>query len=179
MTQSIFPLDKTFDVAAIFASMPGAFIDQKGLMYDQISITHAEGAESWFDSVGSLYDAKQGKYVRQTSDYTVLNQYFTGSYMEEVVNAVKEQAKEEGVKIGRVRLMQLDPKSCYSYHRDPEEFRYHIPLVTNPKCFFVNDMIIEQMPEIGRLYRFRTNDYHTAVNASFEHRVHMLFDTYK
>ena len=98
--------------------------------------------------------------------------------MEEVIERVREVASQDGVKIGRIRFMYLLPKTCYTLHVDLEEFRYHVPLVSNKRCFFVNADQVERMCGIGQLYRFRTREPHTAVNASTETRIHLVFDTY-
>jgi hypothetical protein len=178
MPKSITKLEALFDADAILKCMPSEIYSVEFVTDGQLSLTHKDGNPSWFDSSGSLYDAKLKIYTRKTSDFIVLNDFFTGTYVEEVINEIKRIAISDGVKTGRIRIMQLKPKTCYSYHLDPEEFRYHIPLMTNDKCFFVNDMKIEQMPEVGRLYKFQTHDYHTAVNASFENRLHLLVDTF-
>lgn len=179
MAQSITALANKFDASAIMAGMPSEIESTEFQLSGQLSITHAPGVPSWHDSTGSLYSTAAGKFTRQTKEYNELNSYFKNTYVEWVINEVQLVAAQDNVNIGRIRLMMLKPKTCYSYHWDPEEFRYHIPLITNAKCFFVNDMIIESMPTVGQLYRFRTNNYHTAVNASFESRYHLLFDTFK
>ena len=38
----------------------------------------------------------------------------------------------------RARLMKLKPRTNYTYHQDYTK-RFHIPLITNDKCFFVID----------------------------------------
>jgi hypothetical protein len=171
LANSVTLLDNTFHAKSIIRCLP--HINEL-----QIAITHSEGNPNWTDGVGSLYNSKLHMIDKWTNDYTVLNKYFVGTYLEQVVNEVNYVAATDGVKIGRIRLLTLEQKTCYSLHRDFEEFRYHIPLITNDKCFFVNNNIVEFMPEVGRLYRFKTKDLHTAVNASFEKRVHLVFDTY-
>jgi hypothetical protein len=147
--------------------------------YHQLSITSRQGHDL-FDGIGSLYDYSQQKFHSHTSEFTKLNHVFENTAVEQAYLFVKSIAeKEYGVRIGRVRLMRLLPKTCLSYHIDPEEFRFHIPLVTNNKCFFVVEDQVFRMSDPFWLYKFQTNTRHTAVNASFEIRDHIVFDTYR
>ena len=73
----------------------------------------------------------------------------------------------------RVRLMRLKSKTCYSYHQDQGK-RFHIPLITNENCFFVIDDKIKRYPANGNWYIIDTTKKHTAVNASWEDRIHLI-----
>ena len=73
----------------------------------------------------------------------------------------------------RVRLMNLKSKTCYSYHQDQGK-RFHIPLITNDNCFFVVDDKIVRYPADGNYYIVDTTKKHTAVNASWEDRIHLI-----
>ena len=168
-----------FDSQKLIATIPDVKLIPEFADHLQLSVTHSSQASTWFDSVGSLFDYTTKQFTRKTSDYTTLNQHFAGTYMEQVIAQVTEQAQQDGVKIGRIRFMYLLPKTCYTLHIDLEEFRYHIPLVSNKRCFFVNNDVVERMCSMGQLYRFRTKELHTAVNASTETRIHLVFDTYK
>jgi hypothetical protein len=147
----------------------------KFLIHNQLSLREST---DWFDGVGSLYDYDQKRLVGTTEQYSLPCKKLEGTYIESVISKVEEVAKQDGVKIGRIRVMRIEPKTCYSLHTDPEEFRYHIPLETNYQCFFVVGKEVVRMPTIGRLYRFKTRSEHTAVNASFTVRLHIVFDTY-
>jgi hypothetical protein len=144
----------------------------------QIALTHSKERQSWDDGVGSLYDYGENRVIGKTSDFTILNERLKGTYIETVIQEVEEQAAKDSVSLGRIRILKLLPKTCYSLHRDIEEFRYHIPLKSSPQCFFVSGDRVEYMTRLGGLYRFRTREPHTAVNASFEDRIHLVFDTY-
>lgn len=178
MIKSIIALPKKFDTRKIMSCFGNLSSIEGFEELNQLAIMHSTKSDSLFDGCGSLYDFKLRMFTNKTSDFTILNKMFVGTYIETVVDEVNKQAIIDGVNIGRVRILQLNPKTCYSLHQDPEEFRYHIPLITNDKCFFVNNDIIERMPMIGTLYKFRTKEMHTAVNASFEKRIHLVFDTY-
>lgn len=146
--------------------------------WKQIALTSKRGKDL-FDGVGSLYDHQKNEFVAQTEEFSVLNNVFAGTAVQNIIEVVKSIASENfGVKIGRIRMMRLEPKTCLSYHIDPDEFRFHIPLATNKKCFFVVDDLVFRMDEVASLYKFQTNLPHTAVNASLEVRDHLVFDTY-
>ena len=67
----------------------------------------------------------------------------------------------------------MSETSCYSYHKDPTK-RIHIPLITNDKCFMVIDDIVHRYPADGNYYISDTTKMHTAVNGSWEDRVHIV-----
>ena len=73
----------------------------------------------------------------------------------------------------RVRLMNLKSKTCYSYHQDQGK-RFHIPLITNDNCFFVVEDKIKRYPADGNYYIIDTDKKHTAVNASWDDRIHII-----
>ena len=133
----------------------------------------------WTMGAGSLYDDEAKRYWARTSDFSELHETFKGTQVGECVELVREIAFGFKKKIGRVRLLTLDPKTCYSLHTDKEEFRFHIPLFTSSSSFFVCNDLIDRMPVPGQLYLFKTDAPHTAVNAhKFEKRSHLVFDTF-
>ena len=73
----------------------------------------------------------------------------------------------------RARVMRMKPKTCYTYHRDPSE-RIHIPLVTNEKCMFIINDQVHRYPADGNYYQIDTTQWHTAINASWEDRIHIV-----
>ena len=144
----------------------------------QLAVTSKTGNDL-FDGVGSLYDFAKYEYVAKTSEYVTLNKEFVGSEVAKIYSLVRNHIFEKfGFHVGRVRLMRLEPKTCYTYHKDPEEFRFHLPLQSNKNCFFVVDDTVCRMEELLTLYKIKTNIIHTAVNASTELRDHLVFDTY-
>lgn len=152
--------------------------------FGQICITHS-GSKStpkqqFEDGVGSLLDYDQD--MQSESHFTVLNELLRGTYTERLYQSIVDFAKPK--MIGRVRYMLIEPKTCYTLHRDLDEHRFHIPLITNSKCFFISENIPghlaapEYMPVEGQVYLFNTEMFHTAVNASKEPRLHIVFSTY-
>lgn len=89
-------------------------------------------------------------------------------YLQSVANSFN-------IKDGRVRLLCMTPKSTYSFHLDLDAWRVHIPLVTNPDAFVIVDGKLWHM-EVGKAYLMKVEDYHCAINAGDENRIHIVFD---
>lgn len=73
----------------------------------------------------------------------------------------------------RSRVMRLKYRTCYSYHYDATK-RIHIPLITNENCFMVIDDKVYRYPADGNYYTIDTTKMHTAVNASWDERIHIV-----
>ena len=73
----------------------------------------------------------------------------------------------------RARLMKLKPRTNYTYHQDYTK-RFHIPLITNDKCFFVIDDEVIRYPADGNYHIVDTTKFHTAINGSIEDRIHII-----
>lgn len=173
-------LPYVYDVKLIIESIPSNLLNSKEFLSgNQLSITVEDECASPFSSVGSLYDYDARVMIASTEKFTTIHPLFKGTYLETVVAQVRGVADTHGVNVGRVRLLGLPPLKCYSYHRDVDEFRYHIPIKTNPYAKFIVGDSVEKMPEVGTLYKFATKDYHSALNASTtEKRIHLVFDTF-
>ena len=76
-------------------------------------------------------------------------------------------------KLYRTRILNLLPKTCYSYHYDISK-RFHIPLITNKNCFMIIGKKISHYPADGNGFIIDTTIHHTAVNASSENRIHIV-----
>ena len=74
----------------------------------------------------------------------------------------------------RTRLFRSESKTCLSWHHDDwNAKRIHIPVYTQEGCF----MLIEKTPyhlEAGKVYLCDTTKMHTAINASWEKRTHIV-----
>lgn len=97
---------------------------------------------------------------------------------------VMEMLRHGGLKPYRARIMQLESEGAeMPLHKDAdkETWRLHIPIITNPNCFFEwqrADGSIESvhLPADGSAWLVRVDVNHRAVNRSNEasHRVHLL-----
>lgn len=89
---------------------------------------------------------------------------------------LQKVSKDLGIRDrGRVRMLMMTPRSTYSFHHDPDLWRVHIPLITNPDAFMIVDGNLWHLP-IGNAYLVKVKDYHLALNAGSENRVHIVFD---
>lgn len=100
--------------------------------------------------------------------YTELCPEFVGTYIEEVYNQITSKFK-----LGRVRFLMKPPRSCLSWHRDPE-MRLHIPVITNVGCKMVIEDEAFHMPANGDGYITDNTKYHNFFNGSEIDRVHLV-----
>ena len=126
---------------------------QKG---KQTGIQFKPGEDPWTSSVG------RSKGV--DTAHTDLNPFFKDSIIENIIN-------EYGLL--RTRLMWVNPFSCYTIHADYTP-RIHIPLITNPECyFFFKKGNLIHMP-VGKSYWVDTRYLHTFMNCSDKPRLHLV-----
>ena len=102
------------------------------------------------------------------SHYTEFVEDFKGTYFEEVYNELSKKHK-----LGRVRLLLLEPRNSLSWHRDPEP-RLHIPIFTNPGAHVVVDDRVKHLPADGGVWFTDTRNYHTVFNGGEENRIHLV-----
>lgn len=98
-------------------------------------------------------------------EYSICNPFYKNTVFEEIINDFK---------LHRTRLMLVEPWSCYSMHRDTSP-RVHIPLITNPECYFVfkDSGLVQHLP-VGNVYWVDTTKHHTFINCSAEQRLHLM-----
>ena len=100
--------------------------------------------------------------------YTEICPEFKDTYVEEVYNLISSKFK-----LGRVRFLMKPPRSCLSWHRDPE-MRLHIPIITNEGCRMVIEDTSFHMPSNGNGYITDNTKYHNFFNGSEVDRVHLV-----
>ena len=144
----------------------------------QLCLTHPaniSGKERLTFGNGKLADSQ-----REEPEFSEFLEELKNHYVYSVYKKVQVMGDNLGVGIGRVRYMMLYPTTCLSYHIDADEFRFHIPLQTNPKAMFIIDDKVYRMSEVGHVYKLQTNVWHTAVNASLNQpRLHLVFSTFQ
>jgi hypothetical protein len=122
----------------------------------QAGLQYRAGEDPWTSAVGK---SKGGEL-----EYTELNPFFKDTIFETII-------KQYNLK--RSRLMWVNPKSCYSIHVD-ETPRIHIPLITNPACYFLfKPGIMYHLPN-GKVWWVNTTLSHTFLNCSDEARLHLV-----
>ena len=115
-------------------------------------------------------DWKEEKRLNQVDEtqYVELCKPFKGTYVEEVYTKISDRWK-----IGRFRFLMKPPRSCLSWHRDPEK-RLHIPIITNPGCRMVIEDESFHMPADGSLYITDNTKYHNFFNGGEMNRIHLV-----
>jgi hypothetical protein len=122
----------------------------------QTSLQHRETEDHWISSVG--------RSRLDESLFCNINPYFKDTIFEILINKYK---------LVRSRFMWVPPYSCYSMHRDLSS-RVHIPLITNPDCYFIFKKGIVEHLECGKVYLVDTTEDHTFINCSTLPRLHFM-----
>lgn len=117
-----------------------------------------------YRSTEDPWSSAVGKSNGNELDHVNLNSSFTNTVFESLINQFK---------LIRTRLMWVGPYACYSVHKDTTP-RIHIPLITNPECYFVfrNGSITHL--SAGNVYWVDTTRFHTFMNCSKYHRLHLI-----
>jgi hypothetical protein len=77
-------------------------------------------------------------------------------------------------KLYRTRIMKLNPKECYSVHKDRTP-RVHLVIETDPKCLFLLENKAFHIPADGHAYYIDTTKEHTALNGTLDfERIHIV-----
>lgn len=122
----------------------------------QAGLQYCLDEEIWSSAVGQ----GSGDQTR----FNNLNPVFLGTVFEELINEFK---------MFRTRFMWVGPYSCYSMHKDLTP-RIHIPMITNPECYFVFKKGIISHLHPGAVYRTNTLEKHTFMNCSDRPRLHLV-----
>lgn len=139
------------------------YIEMLGTEKRQLGLRWADN----FEGVGDLRDPNFNPKQYGSSDFHIWQP--NTEYLQEL-------AKEIGIKeCGRVRLLLMQPQTCYTFHHDPDGYRVHIPLWTHPNAFFLVNGKMWHM-ELGNAYLMKVLHLHTAINAGRETRLHIVFD---
>lgn len=101
------------------------------------------------------------------TDFKFLCNQFKGTLFEDVYYSLSSRYK-----LGRVRLMKSESKTCLSWHTDSTA-RIHYPIKTQTGCFMIIENEIMHLPQNTWWYT-NTIPYHTAFNASLESRIHLV-----
>jgi len=72
----------------------------------------------------------------------------------------------------RSRIMINHSKECMTIHKDPSP-RVHIPVISNENCLMIIDNYAHYLPP-GKIYWTDTRKSHTAMNGSYEKRIHIV-----
>lgn len=100
-------------------------------------------------------------------DFTVICNQFKNTLFEEVYVALSTKYK-----LGRVRIMNMKPKSCLTWHTDTCN-RIHYPIKTQNGCFMVINTSVQHLRQ-NKWYFTETLNPHTAFNGSAKNRYHLV-----
>ena len=100
--------------------------------------------------------------------YTQICKPFVDTYIADVYEKIKSKWN-----IGRMRFLMKPPRSCLSWHRDPEK-RIHVPIITNPGCRMVIESESYHMPADGSVYITDNTQYHNFFNGGETDRLHLV-----
>ena len=122
----------------------------------QVGLQYKLGEDFWASAVGK----SQGNETQ----YIELNPFFKNTIFETII---------EKYNLKRTRLMWVNPKSCYSLHTDKTP-RIHIPLITNPECYFLFNPGFLLHLAAGSVWWVNTKLCHTFLNCSSYSRLHLV-----
>ncbi len=107
-----------------------------------------------------------------------------GTYTHKVLLTIDAKLRTEGQRISYAEYHELPSTKCYPMHSDIGTHRFHLPIVTNEFAFLTveqhagrRDYEMVNMPECGKVYTLPTDTHHTAVNAGYDTRIHLMYDT--
>jgi len=126
--------------------------------------------ESYFDSTGSLFNHESGEFWAKETDFRNFNKEFENTYFHEIYCMFKNA--------GRMRLMNVPPKTCYSFHKD-SNLRIHIAIDTNESSYFIfpEQSEICHIPSDGHFYIVDTLKTHSFMNGHIsKSRLHLVID---
>lgn len=122
----------------------------------QVGLQYKIGDDHWTSAVG------RSKGHELT--YDQINPYFKDTIFENIINKYN---------LKRTRLMWCNAYACYSLHKDATP-RIHIPLITNPNCYFLfPESGVTYIPA-GLVYWVDTRKPHTFINCSEQNRLHLV-----
>jgi hypothetical protein len=132
-----------------------------------LGMNWAEAVET-VDQNGNLtYTVPDRPELLSEFDYNRLCSVFKGTMFEEVYNMLSDRYR-----IGRIRLMSLNPKTCLTWHFDFSP-RLHYPIKTTEQNFMVIEDEVKHL-EQDKWWRTDTTKYHTVFNGGFETRIHLV-----
>jgi len=149
-----------------------------------VNLTHLPGltgSDRWNLYSGN-HSAVHANNVSET-DFTEHLAEMEDLYIGQVIRDI--QNLHSGVFQGRIQLVWLGPNQKYPLHRDLHTTsRYHVPVITNEKCFWVfkkdSELYSLHMPADHRVWFVDpTQILHTFVNDSNTARCHLIMTSGK
>lgn len=140
-------------------------ISKKALSEDnpQLCVNHRPKSKN------PLYEGA-GTKIYPENEFTEINEIFKDTAFERILSQIENY--------GRVRLMYMAPKKCYSFHCDDSE-RMHFAISTNSQSFLLVENNVMRawkfhIPADSCGYIVNTRHFHTAFNGGTTPRIHLL-----
>lgn len=127
--------------------------------------------EPGYDGVGRQPKLEPRELLEWQKSFDSFHPKYRGFYLENLW-------REFPLPVGRMRLMFLQARFCYSIHKDPQP-RFHIAAYTNPSAYiaYPGHPTWYHIPDDGMVYKVHTWKDHTAMNCGDDWRVHIVFDS--
>jgi len=174
MSDNFRKLNIHFDSSALADAYKYAadLIGFTGDMVNCISLVHPEeeaaDERGIFWTKNENYEEIQVERFVSEEIYKVFEPLLMSTYFKNVYDTLSKHYK-----LGRVRILKLNSRTCLSYHKDPEA-RLHVPLITNPGALMIVDNESCHMEADGSVYYVDTTKYHTALNGGNSDRIHLV-----
>lgn len=131
-------------------------------------LTHRKGvADPWRDAALGQYDQVTGQKRYEEEEFSEFNEQCLDLVFHDIVKSMP-------FKVGRTRLITLNPVDIYHMHVDSTR-KAHVAIVTNEHSrFLFGSGLTYHVPVDGRVYVFDTKTPHSAYNAGSGDRVHLV-----
>lgn len=153
------------------SNVPGHEDDTR-FSYGSLVVDHSKTVEELMpDGTKKWVPVYYDKPIEE-SEFTSTSTIFKDTVFEEI-----QQRLSSKYNMGRFRVMIQQRSSCLSWHLDAQP-RLHYPIKTQKGCFMIVNGEMRHLEE-GQSYFVDTTNYHTAVNASREIRIHLVANILK
>ena len=139
--------------------------DKKYQLTESCGSLHIDWEEYEKNPTGKLPFRRK---IYKENDFDTICDLFVNTEFHKLINKLSEKYK-----IFRGRFMLSQHKTCLTYHKDSTK-RIHIPIYTNDNCMMIINDVVYRLP-FGNTYIVDTTHFHTALNASKDSRVHLVF----
>jgi hypothetical protein len=159
----------------------------EGTMYRQLYLTTMDPSKRSgnVQLQNTTAHSRQRRLNRDRSEYLPeADEYNLGFPTDRIEGPIKDALSLFKAPLARVRFAMIAPHFKVKPHSDYDPsyiVRYHIPLVTNPKCilgivYADGTTRAEHLPADGRVYFFNAGRKHWVQNDSDEWRLHLIVD---
>ena len=157
----LFPLENLKNFTSL-KSQVIEIIDTVGFIQNQIICQGLdEDGDDWHTGIGRISELD----YQNENLYRFLNQGLKNTPLGNLI---------EKYNAFRTRILALDPRHCYTVHKDPTP-RIHIPVITNSESWMIwpyNNFCQKLKP--GLLYWTDTRQPHTFLNGGDDIRIHIV-----